>query len=126
MRELHRLVPLVVEEFGRLGDHAEAFLHEMAQAATANRSHLQHLPDDHPALTVYLQKKLNNWRQRISSAVNCIHAVFLKERLTKTTERCGERHPLPNNIMQRTWPVHEEQLSFQDQEQLEALDDFEE
>ena len=98
LRSVHRFVPFAVEEFGRLGDHAEAFLFEMAKAATASRSHLLHLPDDSPQMRFFLQQKLKDWRQRISLAINCTHALVIQQRACSATSRGGRRQPPPHNL----------------------------
>jgi hypothetical protein len=120
LRSVHRFVPFAVEEFGRIGDHAEAFLFEMAKAATAGRPHLLHLPDDSPPMRFYLQQKLKNWRQRISLAVNCAHAALLQKRACSAVPREGRRQPPPHHLFSTTG--EERQETCPDEDFLEAAD----
>jgi hypothetical protein len=67
----HRFVPFAVEEFGRLGDHAQALLYEWACRLVAT-----HRPEllGSPAGKLAVQHQLRIWRQRLSLAVNVTHA----------------------------------------------------
>ena len=122
LRSVHRFIPLfAVEEFGRLGDHAEAFLFEMATAATNNRTHLQYLPADSPQAKFFLQQKLKNWRQRVSLATNCIHAAVLQQRACRNP-RLGHRQPPPHNLLTVTPEDCQQLIAFPDVELLEAAD----
>jgi hypothetical protein len=121
LRSVHRFIPFAVEEFGRLGDHAEAFLYEMAVAATTNRTHMQHLPDDSPPAKHFLQQKLKNWRQRISLAVNGMHAVSVQERACGAA-RQGTRQPPPHNLFTAPTVERLEQGAFLQEDTLVAAD----
>ena len=120
LRSVHRFIPFAVEEFGRIGDHAEAFLLEMAKAATVSRPHLLHLPDDSPPMRFYLQQKLKNWRQRISLAVNCTHVALLQKRACSAVPREGRRQPPPHHLLSAT--CEERQETCPDEDFLEAAD----
>ena len=122
LRSVHRFIPFAVEEFGRLGDHAEAFLYEMAKAATTSRGHLLHLPDDSPQAKHFLQQKLKNWRQRFSLAVNCVHAAFVRRLGCAEKTRWGRRQPPPQNLLYNADVQRQEQEAFAEEDFLEAAD----
>jgi hypothetical protein len=123
LRSVHRFVPFAVEEFGRIGDHAEAFLFEMAKAATVGRSHLLHMPDDSPPKRFFLKQKLKNWRQRISLAVNCAHALVLQRRACPAASRGGRRLPPPHNLFSVTGEERHETMPAEDFQEAADYDD---
>ena len=101
MRSVGRFVPLGMEEFGRLGRHMQARMHEVAEVATPHRQHLCHLPDDSPQARRFLQMLLKDWRQRLSITVNLMHAIIILERSTRSTPQRGDRAPAPAHILHR-------------------------
>ena len=122
LHTVHRFSPLAAEEFGRLGAHAQAFLHEMATACAANRCFLHHLADDSPAIKAFVQLKLKDWRQRLAIAINLMHAVMVLERTSRSTQICGDRNPPPSHILDRYWGVCSEQATSADFELMEQDD----
>jgi hypothetical protein len=78
----HRFVPFVVEEFGRLGEHARAILFELASGYATRR-----LPGlvGSPEWSTLLQRSLRDWRQRFSLAMNGIHASIAIDAISRTS-----------------------------------------
>ena len=101
MWTVERFVPLAFEEFGRMGGHAEALMHEVAEEEAARRDHLMHLPYDGPDVRRYKQVILASWRQRMSIAINCVHAMLILERNNLSSEHRGIRLPSPKHILNR-------------------------
>ena len=79
-----------------------------------------HLPDDSPTVKRFLQQKLKNWRQRISLAVNCIHALILQQRAAASLQ--GRRQPPPQHLLSATIEDGRQLGSFAEEDLLEAED----
>ena len=122
LRSVHRFIPFAIEEFGRLGNHAEAFLFEMAKAATSSRGHLLHLPDDSPQAKHYLKHKLKSWRQRFSLAVNITHAACVRHLACAETTSWGRRQPPAHNLFSHATVERQQKEAFSEEDFLEAAD----